>query len=332
MDPEASLGEAAKSNPFRFEGFYQDSAIKSYDMQARPYRPEVGRFLTQDRYEESQGDFELQSDPLTQNRYAFAGGNPVNNVEWDGHHHCGAAQHETAACGSYVGAQRAAQTARTPQQRGAATLAQSREAQRQQVLRQGQQSRRQATQAHKREQGTAADRFGGIAKGLTGEHLFGDKNNAGFKKGEKYGSAAGWVAPGGSVGKANRPGRLLRVRTRLTTPRAGRAERRMERKPPLREQGGPVGQAIRRVSRNSPTMTRLRAMYVAGSRMSNATSERGIAREFAGHRGTSFPIVAVLKPARASTIAIAISTMSSCTGTRRGIRSRVDPAVEPKGV
>ena len=26
-----------------------------------------------------------QSDPLTQNRYAVAGGNPVNRVEWDGH-------------------------------------------------------------------------------------------------------------------------------------------------------------------------------------------------------------------------------------------------------
>jgi len=38
-----------------------------------------------DRFAQASGDFALQSDPLTQNRYAFAGGNPVNNVEFDGH-------------------------------------------------------------------------------------------------------------------------------------------------------------------------------------------------------------------------------------------------------
>ena len=47
--------------------------------------PKIGRFLVQDRYEDAQGDLTLQSDPLTQNRYAFAGGNPVNRIEWDGH-------------------------------------------------------------------------------------------------------------------------------------------------------------------------------------------------------------------------------------------------------
>ncbi len=56
----------------------------------------MGRFLTQDRYEAADGDLNLQVDPLTQNRYAFAGGNPVSNVEFDGHHsdrsRCGAAQ------------------------------------------------------------------------------------------------------------------------------------------------------------------------------------------------------------------------------------------------
>ena len=54
-------------------------------MQAREYRPEVGRFLSQDRFEAAGADLALQSDPLTQNRYAFAGGNPVSNIEWDGH-------------------------------------------------------------------------------------------------------------------------------------------------------------------------------------------------------------------------------------------------------
>jgi RHS repeat-associated protein len=73
---EAKLGEEAKDNPFRYEGFYYDSGVKTYDMGARQYRPEAGRFLSQDRYESARGDLELQADPLTQNRYAFAGGEP----------------------------------------------------------------------------------------------------------------------------------------------------------------------------------------------------------------------------------------------------------------
>ena len=82
---DGELSDEACDQPFRFQGFYYDSGIKTYDMQARAYRPDIGRFLTSDRYESSAGDFNLQSDPLTQNRYAFAGGNPVNRVEWDGH-------------------------------------------------------------------------------------------------------------------------------------------------------------------------------------------------------------------------------------------------------
>jgi len=85
-DKETDLSDEAKDNPFRFEGFYYDSGLKTYDMRARPYRPDVGRFMTQDRFEASAGDLTLQSDALTQNRYAFAGGNPVNNIEFDGHY------------------------------------------------------------------------------------------------------------------------------------------------------------------------------------------------------------------------------------------------------
>lgn len=85
LENEDTLSQAAKANPLRFEGFYYDEGLKAYDMQARPYKPDVGRFLTQDRYESARGDYNLQSDPLTGNRYAFAGGNPVSRVEWDGH-------------------------------------------------------------------------------------------------------------------------------------------------------------------------------------------------------------------------------------------------------
>ena len=88
-DLDEGLSQEAKDNPFRFQGFYYDSGVKSYDMHARAYRPEVGRFLSQDIYASASGDQALQADPLTQNRYAFAGANPVTNVEFDGHHHCG---------------------------------------------------------------------------------------------------------------------------------------------------------------------------------------------------------------------------------------------------
>ena len=82
---ESKLAPEAKENPFRFEGFYYDANISTYDMQARPYRPDIGRFATADRYESASRDIGLQADPLTNDRYAFAGGNPVNNVEFDGH-------------------------------------------------------------------------------------------------------------------------------------------------------------------------------------------------------------------------------------------------------
>ncbi len=82
---EAALGSDAKANSYRYEGFYQDAGIGTYDMQARPYRPQSAQYLTQDRFQAALGDQQLAADPLTQNRYAFAGGNPTSNVEYDGH-------------------------------------------------------------------------------------------------------------------------------------------------------------------------------------------------------------------------------------------------------
>jgi RHS repeat-associated protein len=79
------LSQDAEENPFRFEGFYHDSGVRSYDMHARQYRPQSTAFLSRDIYASAAGDWALQADPLTQDRYAFAGGNPVTNVEFDGH-------------------------------------------------------------------------------------------------------------------------------------------------------------------------------------------------------------------------------------------------------
>jgi RHS repeat-associated protein len=56
---DATPSAAANANPFRFEAFYYDSGVKTYDMRARPYRPEIGRFLAEDRFESGVGDFNL---------------------------------------------------------------------------------------------------------------------------------------------------------------------------------------------------------------------------------------------------------------------------------
>lgn len=82
---ESSLGAVAADNPFRFQGFAVDPDTSVYDMQARPYRPNIERFTTPDRFEDALGDFALQADPLTEGRYGFGAGNPVNTIEFDGH-------------------------------------------------------------------------------------------------------------------------------------------------------------------------------------------------------------------------------------------------------
>ncbi|WP_225978848.1 hypothetical protein, partial [Gandjariella thermophila] len=43
------------------------------------------RFLTRDLYEGAFADTRMTTDPYTGNRYAFAGGNPLSNIELDGH-------------------------------------------------------------------------------------------------------------------------------------------------------------------------------------------------------------------------------------------------------
>src|SRR5947207_9023349 len=54
-------------------------------MGARRFGPDTGRFLQQDRYQGALSDLGLGLDPLTQNRYSLAGGNPVGYIERDGH-------------------------------------------------------------------------------------------------------------------------------------------------------------------------------------------------------------------------------------------------------
>jgi len=90
-DPQAPL------NPYRYASRRMDSgtvpstspAVASgaggYDMGARRFGPDIGAFLQQDQFYGALSDLGLALDPLTQNRYGLAGGNPISYVEWDGH-------------------------------------------------------------------------------------------------------------------------------------------------------------------------------------------------------------------------------------------------------
>jgi RHS repeat-associated protein len=72
-------------NPFRFNDRRFDTGSRTIDMGTRRYEPDDGRFVEQDFMRDASSDIELSTDPANENRYAFAGGNPITFVETDGH-------------------------------------------------------------------------------------------------------------------------------------------------------------------------------------------------------------------------------------------------------
>ncbi|WP_161557929.1 hypothetical protein [Micromonospora sicca] len=86
-------------NPYRYSGKRIDTGTTStgttpspvpngsggYDMGARRYGPDTASFLQQDMFHGSLANLGLALDPLTQTRYAMAGGNPISYIETDGH-------------------------------------------------------------------------------------------------------------------------------------------------------------------------------------------------------------------------------------------------------
>ncbi|WP_431897990.1 DNRLRE domain-containing protein [Nonomuraea sp. bgisy101] len=81
VDPTAK----EEYNPYRFNAKRWDNSTGMYDMGFRDYNPGLNRFLNRDTYNGALGDLALALDPWTANRYAFAGGNPINLIELDGH-------------------------------------------------------------------------------------------------------------------------------------------------------------------------------------------------------------------------------------------------------
>jgi RHS repeat-associated protein len=72
-------------NPYRYTAKRYDTGSQTLDMGARRFDPTTQRFLQLDQYQGALADLTLSADPLTQNRYNLAGGNPLSAVEYDGH-------------------------------------------------------------------------------------------------------------------------------------------------------------------------------------------------------------------------------------------------------
>ncbi|WP_052737988.1 RHS repeat-associated core domain-containing protein [Bacillus sp. SA1-12] len=83
--PEPNNPDQEPYNNYRYNSKRWDPATKQYDMGFRNYDPGLNRFLSRDMYNGALSDMSLTTDPYTNNPYAFAGGNPITNVEYDGH-------------------------------------------------------------------------------------------------------------------------------------------------------------------------------------------------------------------------------------------------------
>jgi len=88
-DTALSQGENADKtnpiNPFRYSAKRADTGSGTLDMGVRRFGPDVSHFLTPDFFYGSLANLSLSIDPLTDNRYDLAGGNPISFAEWDGH-------------------------------------------------------------------------------------------------------------------------------------------------------------------------------------------------------------------------------------------------------
>lgn len=72
-------------NAYRYAGKRLDAGSATLDMGARRFGPDISHFLQQDYFKDAFSDLGLAQDPLTQNRYDLAGGNPLSFIETGGH-------------------------------------------------------------------------------------------------------------------------------------------------------------------------------------------------------------------------------------------------------
>jgi RHS repeat-associated protein len=74
----SKAGSMAESNPYRYAGYRYDENTGLYYLLARYYSPVNGRFLSEDPV------FGELKNPVTQNRYSYAGNNPAMYIDQDG--------------------------------------------------------------------------------------------------------------------------------------------------------------------------------------------------------------------------------------------------------
>jgi RHS repeat-associated protein len=72
-------------NSYRFNAGRIATTTENLDMGARTYDPNTDSFLSRDSYDSAGADTNLAADPNNASRYAFAGGDPISNIEQDGH-------------------------------------------------------------------------------------------------------------------------------------------------------------------------------------------------------------------------------------------------------
>jgi RHS repeat-associated protein len=87
QDKNNTKPDATKTpfNSYRFNAMRWDSSSGQYDMGFRNYAANLNQFLSRDMYNGALADMSLTTDPFTGNRYTFGAGNPVSNIELDGH-------------------------------------------------------------------------------------------------------------------------------------------------------------------------------------------------------------------------------------------------------
>lgn len=83
--PNQTQPDKPEENSYRFNTTRHDPSTDTYDMGFRDYSPGLNRFLTLDLYNGALADLGMTTDPWTNNRYAFGAGNPLSQVEIDGH-------------------------------------------------------------------------------------------------------------------------------------------------------------------------------------------------------------------------------------------------------
>ncbi len=100
-NPDPNYDPDDPVNDYRYNAKRWDPSTKSYDMGFRDYSPGLNRFTTLDMYNGALQDMGLSTSPWTNNRYAFTGGNPISNIEWDGHVPLADGVYQTAPVSDY---------------------------------------------------------------------------------------------------------------------------------------------------------------------------------------------------------------------------------------